>query len=161
MLWVQDDIHWADDSTWEFVAYAARRVADLALVLAVTYREEEIGPAHPWWPALVRLKREPSVLSLPLPWLSAADGERIVRAIDPALPQATVAKIVERGAGTPLLVEELASLASGPGELLLVPDIVRATMRERAACTCTGVIWMRPASCSKGRTQQAMPAPAA
>ena len=43
-LWVLDDIHWADDSTWEFVRYAARRVADLALVLAVTYREEEIGP---------------------------------------------------------------------------------------------------------------------
>src|SRR5262249_40533551 len=58
-LWVLDDIHWADDSTWEFVRYAARRVADLALVLAVTYRDEEIGPAHPWWPGLVRLKREP------------------------------------------------------------------------------------------------------
>ena len=36
-LWVLDDLHWADDSTWEFVRYAARRVADLALVLAVTY----------------------------------------------------------------------------------------------------------------------------
>jgi len=132
ILWVLDDIHWADDSTWEFVRYAARRVADLAVVLAVTYREEEIGPAHPWWPGLVQLKREPSVVSLPLARLSAADGERIVRAIDPALPEATVAKIVERGAGTPLLVEELASLASGPGQLLLVPDIVRATVRERA-----------------------------
>src|SRR6516225_3992203 len=132
MLWVLDDLHWADDSTWEFVRYAARRVADLALVLAVTYREEEIGPAHPWWPGLVRLKREPSVRSLPLGRLSAADGERIVRAVGPALPQDTVAAIVERGAGTPLLVEELASLASGPGQLLHVPDIVRATGRERA-----------------------------
>jgi len=132
VLWVLDDIHWADDSTWEFVGYVARRVADLALVLAVTYREEEIGPAHPWWPGLVQLRREPSVVSLPLARLCAADGKRIVRAIDPALPQETVAAIVERGAGTPLLVEELASLASGPGELLLVPDIVHATVRERA-----------------------------
>lgn len=131
-LWVLDDIHWADDSTWEFVRYAARRVADLALVLAVTYRDEEIGPAHPWWPGLVRLKREPGALSLPLARLSAADGERIVRAIDPALPDGTVTGIVERAAGTPLLVEELASLASGPGQLLHVPDIVQATVRERA-----------------------------
>ena len=83
-LWVLDDIHWADDSTWEFIRYAARRVADLALVLAITYREEEIGPAHPWWPGLVRLKREPSVLRLPLARLSAADGERIARAVGPA-----------------------------------------------------------------------------
>jgi len=131
-LWVLDDLHWADDSTWEFVRYAARRVADLALVLAVTYREEEIGPSHPWWPGLVQLKREPSVLCLPLGRLSAADGERIARAVGPALPEATVAAIVERGAGTPLLVEELASLAARPGDLLGVPDIVRATVRERA-----------------------------
>src|SRR6516162_944344 len=131
-LWVLDDIHWADDSTWEFVHYAARRVADLALVLAVTYREEEIGPAHPWWPGLVRLKRKPSVLSLPLARLCAAEGERIARAVDPALPEDTVAAIVERGAGTPLLVEELASLASRLGDLLGVPDIVEATVRERA-----------------------------
>ena len=131
-LWVLDDLHWADDSTWEFVRYAARRVADLALVLAVAYREEEIGPSHPWWPGLVQLKREPSVLRLPLGRLSAADGERIARAVGPALPEATVAMIVERGAGTALLVEELASLASRPGRLLLVPDIVRATVRERA-----------------------------
>ena len=109
-LWVLDDLHWADDSTWEFVRYAARRVADLALVLAVTYREEEIGPAHPWWPGLVRLKREPSVLSLPLARLSAADGERIVRAVGPALPEDTVAEdrragrrdaAAGRGAGQP------------------------------------------------------------
>jgi DNA-binding CsgD family transcriptional regulator len=132
VLWVLDDIHWADDSTWEFVGYAARRVADLALVLAVTYREEEVGPADPWWPGLVRLKREPAALSLPLARLTAADGERIVRAIGPALPPETVAEIIERGAGTPLLVEELATLASGPGHLPLVPDVVRATVRERA-----------------------------
>ena len=25
-LWVLDDLHWADDSTWEFVRYTARRV---------------------------------------------------------------------------------------------------------------------------------------
>src|SRR6516165_9563618 len=131
-LWVLDDLHWADDSTWEFVRYAARRVADLALVLVVTYREEEIGPAHPWWPGLVRLRREPAVLSLPLARLSAVDGERIARAVGPALPDATVAAIVQRGGGTPLLVEELASLASGRGQLLAVPDIVQATVRERA-----------------------------
>jgi len=83
-LWVLDDLHWADDSTWEFVRYAARRVADLALVLAVAYREEEIGPSHPWWPGLVQLKREPGVWCLPLARLSAADGERIARAVGPA-----------------------------------------------------------------------------
>ena len=131
-IWIVDDIHWADDSTWEFVKYAARRAGDLPLVLVVTYREEEIGPAHPWWPALVRLKREPNVLSLPLARLTAADSMRLIHAVAPALPEDAVTTIIERGAGTPLLVEELASLASGPGRLPAIPDIVRATVRERA-----------------------------
>src|SRR5262249_30767344 len=134
MLWVLDDIHWADDSTWEFVRYAARRGADLALVLAVTYGEEEISRGHRWWRGLVQLKREPSVLRLPLGRLCAADGERIARAVGPALPAATVARIVERGAGTALLVEELASLASWPGRLELGPAVCRGTVPGPACC---------------------------
>jgi predicted ATPase len=64
-LWVLDDVHWVDDATWHFIHYAARRVADMNLVLAITYRDDEIGPASPRWTGLVRLKREPHVLSLP------------------------------------------------------------------------------------------------
>jgi hypothetical protein len=44
-----------------------------------------------------------------------------------------VARIVERSAGTPLLIEELARLAGSSGDLPAVPDIVRATVRGRAA----------------------------
>jgi predicted ATPase len=112
-LWVLEDIHWADEATWEFVRYAARRVAEMGLVLGVTYREEEIGTAHPWWAGLVRLRRDPSVLRVSLERLSAADGERLVRALAPSLPRGLVATIIQRSAGTPLLVQELAALASG------------------------------------------------
>jgi len=76
MLWVLDDMHWADDATWHFVGYAARRVADMSLVLAVTYREEEIGPASPRWAGLVRLKRDRCVLTVPLSRLGTPDAER-------------------------------------------------------------------------------------
>jgi len=59
-------------------------------------------------------------------------GAPVVAGPGPALPEDTVAEIVERGAGAPLLVEELASLAPGSGHLLRVPDVVRAIVRERA-----------------------------
>ena len=59
-------------------------------------------------------------------------GWRADRARDrPGAARGTVAEIIERAAGTPLLVEELARLASRPGQVLLVPDIVRAIVRER------------------------------
>jgi DNA-binding CsgD family transcriptional regulator len=131
VLWVIDDIHWADNVAWEFIRYAARRIADMNVVLAVTYRDEEIGPWHPWWPGLVRLKREPAVLNLPLSRLPQADGEQLVRAINPDLSDATVDQILRRATGTPLLLEELTSLATRPGNELAVPDAVQATVRER------------------------------
>lgn len=131
-LWILDDIHWADDSAWGFVRYAARRIRDLGIVLAVTYRDEEIGPWHPWWPGLVRLQQDPAVLRIPLGRLAAADGERLIRSIAPSLPADTVSEILRRGAGTPLLLEELASLSSRPGRVLPVPDSMRAIVRDRA-----------------------------
>lgn len=131
-LWVLEDIHWADDSTWEFVKYATRRVADTKLVLVATYREEEVGPTHAWWTRLSWLKRDPSVITIRLGRLGAADSEFLVRTLAPSLSAELVASIIERSAGTPLLVEELASLAAKGGELPPVPEVVRATVVERA-----------------------------
>ena len=133
LLWVLDDMHWADDATWHFVGYAARRVADMSLVLAVTYRDEEIGPSSPRWASLVRLKRDPHVLAVPLRRLDAPDGERLARAVAPDLAGEMVATVVARSAGTPLLIEELAGLAARSGEYPPLPDIVRVTVRERAS----------------------------
>jgi len=80
----------------------------MSLVLAVTYRDEEIGPASARWASLVQLKREQHVLTVPLPRLGTPDAERLARAVAPDLAGEMVAKVVERSAGTPLLIEELA-----------------------------------------------------
>src|SRR5215469_1601607 len=130
-LWTIEDIHWADDSTWEFIRYAARRISDLGLILLVTYREEEIGPGHSWWTDLVRLKRQPSALPLSLARLREHDAGLLARSVAPTLSDEDVGSIVERAAGTPLLVEELATTAMQSGRVLAVPDIVQATVRER------------------------------
>ena len=132
-LWVLDDVHWADDASWQFICYAARRIADMNLVLAVTYRDAEIGPASPRWAGLVQLKRDPRVLTMPLRRLTPADAGRLVRALAPALPPGMAARIIERSAGTPLLIEELASLGADSGEFPAPPDIVRVTVEKRAA----------------------------
>lgn len=132
-LWVLDDLQWADEATWHFVRYAARRVLDMSLLLAVTYRDEEVGPASPWWTGLVRLKREPQVETCALRRLGPADASRLVDMHAPTGGAAVRAQILERSAGTPLLIEELARLAGDGRELPAVPDVVRATARARAA----------------------------
>ena len=132
-LWVLDDLHWADEATWQFIRYAARRVTDMSLLLVITYRDEEIDPASPRWTGLVRLKREAHVCTCPLTRLGPADAARLTETHAPTADPAVRARIVERSAGTPLLIEELARLSAGNGDLPEIPDVVRATARAQAA----------------------------
>ncbi|MEJ7726896.1 MAG: hypothetical protein WKH47_07765 [Actinomycetes bacterium] len=44
---VVEDVHFADDATIELLGFLARRLAAVRAVLVVTYRDDEIGPAHP------------------------------------------------------------------------------------------------------------------
>ena len=42
-----EDLHWADDATLDAMGYLARRIDQLALLLLLTYRDDETGPEHP------------------------------------------------------------------------------------------------------------------
>jgi len=132
-LWVLDDLPRVDESTWTFVLDTSGRIAGLRLVLAVTYRDEELVPAHPRWPDLARLRRGPGVVELRLPRLGPADAAQLARGVAPGLPEAALHAVVERGAGMPRLIEELAGLAGdllGAG-LLGPPSVNGLTPRER------------------------------
>lgn len=44
---VLEDLHWADEATLDVVRYVGRRIERLPAILAITYREDEVGPDHP------------------------------------------------------------------------------------------------------------------
>lgn len=44
---VVEDVHWADDATLDAVRYLARRMGGVPSVLVLTYRDDELGRAHP------------------------------------------------------------------------------------------------------------------
>jgi DNA-binding CsgD family transcriptional regulator/tetratricopeptide (TPR) repeat protein len=46
-LLVVEDIHWADHATLDLLKYLTRRIGRSPLLLALSYREDEIGPDHP------------------------------------------------------------------------------------------------------------------
>ena len=56
---VVEDLHWADDATLDVLAHVARRLADLPALLVLTYREEEVPPAHPLRRVLAALTGTP------------------------------------------------------------------------------------------------------
>jgi DNA-binding CsgD family transcriptional regulator len=128
-LWILEDLHWADPSTWEFVVYATRRVGAMALALLVTFRDEELPHEQRWLQRLPTLRREPDVVTIALDRLDQAEARALVRALDPGLPAGAVARLADRSAGTPLLAEELVgTFAHHPDA---VPDVIQMTVRER------------------------------
>ena len=46
-LVVFEDVHWADEATLDLVKFLGRRIEHTHAMLALTYRDEEIGPKHP------------------------------------------------------------------------------------------------------------------
>jgi predicted ATPase len=68
MLLALDDAHWADEPTLRFVAFLARRVAELPVLVLLSARPDESPPT------LAALADDPDVEALPLAPLGAAAG---------------------------------------------------------------------------------------
>jgi DNA-binding CsgD family transcriptional regulator/tetratricopeptide (TPR) repeat protein len=121
-LLIVEDAHWADDATIELVAMLGRRVDDLPLLLAVTYREDEVAADHPLRVVVGDLLTSSTTALLPLAPLSRDAVAVLAEPI--GLP---IDDLYARTAGNPFFVTE--ALAA-PGEVL--PLSVRLAVLARA-----------------------------
>jgi len=91
---VIEDVHWADEATLDLLQHTGRRIQKERVLLLVTFRGEESGPASPLRQTLGELARQ--------------RGTR--RVILPPLTPAAVGQLV---AGTPLDAAEVHALTGG------------------------------------------------
>jgi class 3 adenylate cyclase/tetratricopeptide (TPR) repeat protein len=125
---VLEDLHWADESSRELLAFLAVRLRDKPVMLVGTLREEELrAGVGPW---LAELERRPGVTRLRLGRLP--DGE-IAELVTDLLPVATaseerVAAVVAAAEGNPLYARELAY--AGPDAL---PSSISDAVLAKAA----------------------------
>jgi DNA-binding CsgD family transcriptional regulator len=105
LLIVVDDVHWADAPSLRFVDMLARRVEDLAVLVAVAARPYERGAEEQ---ILASLASAPTVRPLRPGTLSARAVGRMVRArLGDQAQDAFVSACFESTAGNPLLLTEL------------------------------------------------------
>lgn len=78
---VIDDLHWADADTLAMLRYVAHRAARHRLLLVGTYRQDELGEAHPLASLLATLRSETRCEDLLLGGLSRPDMERLVTSL--------------------------------------------------------------------------------
>jgi predicted ATPase len=118
---VVEDIHWADEATLDLLVFLARRLEQAPALLLVTYRDDELGAAHP------------------LRAVRGALPKGIVQRVRlRSLSETAVAELARRSGrpapglhgvtgGNPLLVTEVLA-ASEPGVPATVRDLVLARL---------------------------------
>src|SRR5262245_62112925 len=95
---VLEDVHWADDATFDTITVLGRRIASLPALLVLTYRGGEAPPGHPLYGTLGAIRADDSVV-LELGPLS----ERAVA----SLCGQNAAEVYAATAGNPFYVTEL------------------------------------------------------
>lgn len=128
VLMVYEDAHWSDPTSCELLDLIVSRVADLPVLLLITFRPEFqppwSGAAHVTTMMLNRLdRRESSAL---VQWI-------VTNSI---LSDEVVAEILERTEGIPLFIEELTkTMLEGAGDArcstLAVPSSLQASLLAR------------------------------
>ncbi len=111
-----EDVHWADRSTRDFLSFLGRNLADERVLIALSYRPDELHRRHPLRPLLAVLERTPQARRIELRGLLPADIKTMAHEVtghEPSPEQ--VDRLVRRSDGNALFIEEL--LAAGPGPL--------------------------------------------
>jgi hypothetical protein len=113
---VVEDLHWADRSTRDLLAFLVRNLRRERVLLVCTHRSDELHRRHPLRPLLAELERDRRVERLEL---GRFDRGEVAAQLTGILGVAPAARLVERvharSGGNALFVEELAAAAPAGG----------------------------------------------
>jgi predicted ATPase/DNA-binding CsgD family transcriptional regulator len=138
LVLVLEDVHWADDATLELAAYLLERLERVPLLLALTYRGDEIARRPALASLVAALSRKRCALVALAP-LSSREMRLLLagaRAARPSVSAEAIARIEALADGNPLFAEELLRTAlENEGELPThrYPPTISAMLGARIA----------------------------
>ena len=162
-----EDAHWADEATLDLLRYLGRRIEGTRSLLIVTYRDDEIGPRHPFRRLLGDLAAVPSVQRLPVRPLTLEGVTALAKGsgVDPRELHARtrgnpffVAAVLATGSAMPPTVQdavlartsrlssrawsalEAAAIIGSPIDLDLLEAVAGPTIEELEACLQNGLL---------------------
>ncbi|MEJ3744121.1 AAA family ATPase, partial [Actinomycetes bacterium KLBMP 9797] len=131
LVLIIEDLHWADRSTRDLIAFLVRSARTARALLVCTYRSDELHRGHPLRPFLAELDRARGVERVDLDRLDRDGTAEMLTDLLGAEPQAAaVDNIYRRAQGNPFFVEELAAIGDGTGCSDL-PDTLRDLLLAR------------------------------
>src|SRR4051812_1802435 len=109
VLFVIEDLHWADPGTRETLTYLVRNLRSDPASLLITYRSDELHRRRPLLPWLAELERTGRVQRVDVGRLRPAVTRELLQSIIGSKPDPElVRRVVERSDGNPFFIEELA-----------------------------------------------------
>ncbi|GEM_PF-932741 len=105
-----EDIHWADESTLEFLHYLARRLDGTRLLILATFRTDELARDEPLLLSLSPLFREPSLRHIRVQPLGLGELHELIESTldgHAPIPPPAFQDIEQRSEGNPFFAEEL------------------------------------------------------
>ena len=131
VMLVLEDLHWADQSTRELVAFLVRSLHGVRVLLLATYRSDELNRRHPLRSLITSWDRVRSVERIELRRFDRDEVAAQLGAIfAPELAPDLVDVVFDRSGGNAYLVEELAGVMDG-GDLTTLPPSLRDVLLSR------------------------------
>ncbi len=139
LLLVLEDLHWADQSTRELIAFLIRSLREVRLVLVATYRSDELSRRHPLRPLIAGWERLRTVSHVDLRRFERDEVAAQLTAILAAEPSAGLVDLVlDRSGGNAYLVEELAGLVRSGGDPADLPPSLADVLLTRVDALSPG-----------------------
>src|SRR5262249_50764445 len=126
-----EDLHWADRSTLDLLAFLVRALGSEPVLTILTFRSDELHRRHPLRPLLVELDRLRTVERCDLGRFDRAGvAEQLAAILGERPAEALVDRVYERSEGNAFLVEEVLDLMRD-GEADALPPSLRDVLLAR------------------------------
>jgi DNA-binding CsgD family transcriptional regulator len=117
ILLVVEDLHWADRSTLELLAFLARRMRDERILVVATFRSDEVDRRERLRRFLAELATAPRARRLELDRLTRAQTrEQLAGILGEAPREPLLEAVFARAEGNPFFAEELVAASRDSGE---------------------------------------------
>jgi DNA-binding CsgD family transcriptional regulator/tetratricopeptide (TPR) repeat protein len=131
LLLVIEDLHWADRSTRDLLAFLVRTLRGGRVALVASYRSDELHRRHPLRPLLAELVRVPDLERIELsPFGRVELAEHLQAVAGQPVPAAVVDRILARSEGNAFFAEELVAAGAIRADIAL-PDALADVLLGR------------------------------
>jgi DNA-binding CsgD family transcriptional regulator/tetratricopeptide (TPR) repeat protein len=157
VVFVVEDLHWADPATRETLSFVTRQLRSDPVVLIMTFRSDELHRRHPLLPWLAELDRSGQVERVDVARLDLAATRDLLTAILEAEPSPDlVERIHRRSDGNPFFVEELLGSDTDVDHARLPPTLREVLLARIVALSERAQSVIGVAAVAGGRVEHAL-----